>query len=180
MKVAESVAKFKETLPKNLSAKNFRSKVTSFIASKKSRQEFEPLVGKYIDLAHVEPLHLKNNAWQHYFKGIFKEAISKSRLPDICKTFADVPVDSCFHQVITAVRYELKCSCLARKVLKWYGETQGKGAELHYRFTGKESRMFCQNFMRVIKQLRREDDSRKQRLTVHVYAYIGVRLCDIY
>lgn len=178
VKVAESVAKFKETLPNYLSAKNFRSKVTSFIASKKSRQEFEPLVGKYIDLAHVEPLHLKNNAWQHYFKGVLKEAISKSRLPNTCKTFADVPVESCFHRVITAVRYELKCSCLARKVLKWYGETQGKGAELQYRFTGKESRMFCQNFMRVIKQLRCEDDSRKQRVTVHVYAYIGVRLRD--
>lgn len=79
--------------------------MTSFIASKKSRQEFLPLVGKYIDLAHVEPS---------------------------------------FHRVTTALRYELKCSCLARKVVKWYGETQGKGAELQYRFTGKESRMFCQ------------------------------------
>ena len=38
--------------------------------------------------------------------------------------------------------------------------------------------MFCQNFMRVIKQLRCEDDSRKQRLTVLFYAYIGVRLRD--
>lgn len=38
--------------------------------------------------------------------------------------------------------------------------------------------MFCQNVMRVIKQLRCEDDSRKQRLTVLVYAYIGVRLRD--
>lgn len=178
LKVAQSVAKFKETLPKHLNAKTSRSKVTSFIASKKSRQEFVPLVGKYIDLAHVEPLHLKNNAWQHYFKGVLKEAISKSKLPETYKTFADVPEESCFHRVITALRYELKCSCLARKVVKWYGENQGKDAELQYRFTGKESRMFCQNFMRVIKQLRCEGDSRKQRLTVAVYAYIGVRLRD--
>ena len=74
-----------------------------------------------------------------------------------------MPEESCFHRVITALRYELKCSCLARKVVKWYGETQGKGAEL-------------QNFMGVIKQLRCEGDSRKQRLIVVVYAYIGVRL----
>lgn len=91
MKVAESVTKFKETLPKHLSAKTSRLKVTSFIALTKSRQEFVPLVGKYIDLAHVEPLHLKNNAWQQYFKGVLKEAISKSKLPDTCKTFTDVP-----------------------------------------------------------------------------------------
>lgn len=139
VKVAESVAKLKENLSKHLTPKTFRSKVTSFIATKKSRQEFEPLVGKYIDLAHVEPLHLKNNAWQHYFKGLLKEAISKSKLPDTSKTFADVPVESCFHRVVTALRYEMKCSCLARKVVKWYGETQGKGADLQYRFTGKES-----------------------------------------
>ena len=36
LKVAESVAKFKETLPKHLNAKTSRSKVTSFITSKKS------------------------------------------------------------------------------------------------------------------------------------------------
>lgn len=96
MKVAKLVAKFKETLPKDLKPKNFRSKVTSFIAAKKSGQEFEPLVGEYIDLAHVEPLHLKSNSWQHYFKGVLKEAISKSKLPDTCKTFADVPIESCF------------------------------------------------------------------------------------
>ena len=109
---------------------------------------------------------------------MLKEAISKSKLPDTCKTFADVPIESCFCRVIAALHYELKCSCLAKKVVKWYGETQGKGADLQYRFTGKEFRMFCQNFMRVIKQLRCEDDSRKQRLTVLVYAYIGVRLRD--
>lgn len=36
--------------------------------------------------------------------------------------------------------------------------------------------MICQNFMRVIKQLRCERDSRKQRLTVPVYAYVGLSL----
>ena len=38
--------------------------------------------------------------------------------------------------------------------------------------------MFCQNFMSLIKQLRCEGDSRKHRLTVVVYAYIGARLRD--
>ena len=38
-----------------------RTKVTEFIASQKSRQEFEPILGPYIDKAVVEPLHLANN-----------------------------------------------------------------------------------------------------------------------
>ena len=45
-----------------MAASTRRAKVTSFIAQKHSRQEFEPVVGKLIDRAHVDPLHLKNNA----------------------------------------------------------------------------------------------------------------------
>lgn len=67
-----------------------RSKITEFIACKKSRQEFTPLVGKLINRTHVEPLHLKNNAWQLFFKGLLKESIAKSNLPASCKKFTDV------------------------------------------------------------------------------------------
>ena len=56
-----------ENLKKDLDSKKLaestkRSKVTGFIAQQKSRQEFTPLIGKLIDRAHVDPLHLKNNA----------------------------------------------------------------------------------------------------------------------
>ena len=46
-----------------MAASTRRAKVTSFIAQKHSRQELEPVVGKLIDRAHVDPLYLKNNAW---------------------------------------------------------------------------------------------------------------------
>ena len=53
LKVAESVAKFKETLPNHLNAKTSRSKVTSFIASKKSEQE-ELILGSITELREKE------------------------------------------------------------------------------------------------------------------------------
>lgn len=53
---------------------------TDFISKKNRRQEFVPLIGKLIEKAHVEPLHVKNNAWQYFFKGVLKEAIAKSNL----------------------------------------------------------------------------------------------------
>jgi len=72
IKIANEDEKFKKSLSeKQLKEKQFRSKVTEFIARKKSRQEFVPLIGKLIDLAHVEPLHIKNNAWQYFFKSSF-------------------------------------------------------------------------------------------------------------
>lgn len=161
-----------------MSVKTKRSKVTEFIARQKSRQEFTPLVGKLIDNAHVEPLHLKNNAWQYFFKALLKESIGKSNILPSQKTFSDVPEDSCFANMVTALQYEVKAKRLATKVKKWFDETQRKQADLQYRFTGKESRSFCHNFMRLIKVLSREGDSKKQRQTVLTLVYVGIRLRD--
>lgn len=179
IKIANEVDKFKKSLSqKQLKEKQFRSKVTEFIARKKSRQEFVPLIGKLIDLAHVEPLHIKNNAWQYFFKGLLKEAVGKSNLPDSCKKFADIPNDSILSRVVTALKFEVKAKCLARKVKKWFDETQGNGQDLQYRFTGKDSRLLCHNFMRLIKWLSSENDSHQQRKTVLIFAYLGLRLRD--
>lgn len=66
IRVANSVEKFKKALEsKKIEKKTKRSKVTEFISCQKSRQEFPPLIGEFINNAHVEPLHLKNNAWQY-------------------------------------------------------------------------------------------------------------------
>ena len=54
--VAKKVADLKGKLNKTQQApRTKRSKVTAFIASNKSRQEFEPLIGQFIDRAHVDP-----------------------------------------------------------------------------------------------------------------------------
>ena len=60
---------------------SYQFTTTEFIAKSKSRQEFVPLVGPLIDKAHVEPLHVKNNAWQYSFRCLLKEAIGK----DFCR-----------------------------------------------------------------------------------------------
>jgi len=137
-----------------------------------------PLLGTFIEKAHVEPLHLKNNAWQYFYKALLAEALRKSKLSAECKTFADVPVDSTFARVITALQTEVKAKRLAKKTRQWFNETQGSGADLNYRFTGKDSRCFCHNFMRLIKQLGHESDSKIEHQTVLVFAYLGIRLRD--
>ena len=177
--VAKKVEKYKETLAKqNHSQKQVRSKITDFIAKQNSRQEFLPLLGKAVEKAHVEPLHLKNNAWQYFFRGILKEAIRKSRLPNTCKKFSDVPTDSALSRVITALQMELKAKCLARKVKEWFDDTQGLGVDLSYRFTGKDSKRFCHNFMLLIKWLSHKNDSQAERQRVLIFAYVGLRLRD--
>ena len=176
--VVTKVEAFRKKLEKeSISTKVKRSKVTKFIACQKSRQEFLPLLGKYVDKAHVEPLHLKNNAWQYYFRNILKEAICKSNLPVNCNyKFSEVPDDCSFVRVITSLEMEVKAKCLARKVKRWFDDTHGSGPDLQYRFTGKDSRRFCHNFVILGKSLSHENDSKADRQAVLVFAYIGQRL----
>ena len=96
----------------------------------------------------MESLHLKNNAWAYFFKVILKEAVGISNILSACKTFSQVPQDCCFAGIVNALKYEVKMGRLARKVSKWFDETQGKKGNLQYRFTGKESRMFCEVYMK--------------------------------
>jgi len=131
-----------------------------------------------IDSAHVEPLHLKNNAWQYFFKALLKEALAKSMLKPTYKVFSDIPQDLCIARVVTALQFEVKATRLAKKVRQWYNDTQCKKGDIQYRFTGKESRLFCHNFMRLIRYLSHDGDSRKQRQTVLALVYIGIRLRD--
>ena len=76
--------------------KSTRAKITNFIAKQKSRQECLPLLGNFIDKARVEPLHLKNNASQFFFKAVLEEALRESKLPPDYKKISEVPFDSCF------------------------------------------------------------------------------------
>ena len=130
-KVAESVEKFKISLQgKPGSAKAKRSKVTEFIAHQKSRQEFTPLVAKLVDNAHVEPLHLKNNAWQYFFKALLKESIGNSKHTAITRNIFRCTRRQLLCKCCNCPSDEVKAKRLATKVKKWSDETQGKEADL--------------------------------------------------
>lgn len=74
VRVVAAVEKKKAELSKKSTLKpaTKREKITSFIAWQKSRQEFPPLVGKFIERAKAEPLHLKNNAWRQWNMSVLK------------------------------------------------------------------------------------------------------------
>ena len=90
--VAHKVEHFKKTLAKKpiIQAK-LRPKITSFIAQLKSRQEFQPVVGRLIDRAHVDPLHLKNNAYAFTHRILLHEVIAMSKLGKKVNYFSPVP-----------------------------------------------------------------------------------------
>ena len=107
MKVVKEVEKFKKKIAtKNVSAKTKRSNVATFIAKQKSRQEFVPLVSELIDRAHVEPLHLKNNACALAHRYILNHAIEMSK-PNLPTSFSQLPPKTPLFKFIDALRSKM-------------------------------------------------------------------------
>ena len=98
IRVATTVQQKKEELDKTtLRPANKREKITKFVSQSKSRQEFVPLLAEYINKATAEPLHLKNDAWQHWHEAVMTYAPSQSNV-EKCQSLSQVPLTSCFGQ----------------------------------------------------------------------------------
>ena len=176
--MAAAVKEKKEEVSKTtLKPATKREKITSFISQKKSRQEFLPLVGKFIDRAKAEPLHLKNNAWQQWNSSVLMYSLSRSHLGE-CESISDVSPNSCFGKYYHTIRFNVKTTSLAKKIRKWFAGDRTKNKPLEYRFTGKESRLFCHNFMYIVESLKTDEDQNVHTFKLHVFAYTGLNLRD--
>ena len=107
-----------------------------------------------------------------------KEAIRKSKLPVSCKTFSEVPEESVFGRLISSLKMQVKAGCFYKKVKRWFDDTKRSGPDLQSRFTGKESRRFCHNYMSLVNALSDDNDPKADRLAILVFAYLGQRLRD--
>ena len=175
LKVAKEVEKFKQTVSKkNVTEKTKRSNITAFIAKQRSRQEFIPLVEKMINQAHVEPLHLKNNACALAHRYLLKLAVSTSNLTNI-SSFKQVSPNTPFFKYIEALRGKCKLSRLAKRVIRWYDDNGNGGKDFEYRFTGKDSRMFLHNFMFLIDLLEKSVPAKSEILHIHAYLCLCLR-----
>ena len=178
VKIADAVAKKKEQLSTSkLKPSTKQEKITSFISQNKSRQEFPPLIGKFIDRTKAEPLHLKNNAWQQWNLSVLKYALARSNL-STCQSIFHVPSESCFGKYYHSIRFIVKATRLAKKVRKWFADGREKNKDLDYRFTGKESRLFCHHFMSIVQNLKMDSDQRSHTLKLHVFAFTAINLRD--
>ena len=179
VKVVKQVEELKSKLAKTtLSASTKRGKITSLIAEKQSRQEFAPRIGKLIEKAHVEPLHLKNNACALLFSLILEFSIEISKLPQNVNEFQKVSTHSPFFRLITSLKTEASLSPLAKKVVRWFDEGKGNPKAFSYRFTGEESRRFLHNFMFLMKAMKGERDPQPVEFKLHVFAFTCLSLRD--
>lgn len=113
-----------------------------------------PLIGQFIDRAHIEPLHPKDNACQQLFRRILYESIGKSALDKSVVNFEQVPNSAPFSRLVNCLQNTAKLPRVSKRIRRWFNETKGSGSDFQYRFTGQDSRMFLHNFMFVIAAVR--------------------------
>ena len=179
LEVAEKVENLKKRL-KEPTGKH-RGEVTKFIAQNKSRQEYVPPLGKYVDLFKAEPLHNTNNAWQHWFLAalaITMQYTNQSQLKS-ATVVPDLPLNSPLVLFLNCVRDTLKCGRLYKNFLRWFSEKRKKGIPFSYRFTGLESKHFCWNFASLIQQLLKINSlSKGSVVKLHSLAFVALKLRD--
>lgn len=159
VKDAEAVERFKQSKKIGDSGvKNERTKVTAFIASIHSRQEFKPFLDKYVDLVKPDPLHCTNNAWQTWHLDILNTAMKLTDNKDLDKANGNLdslPNHAPLHRYLNCLESTMKAGRLVKNVRKWFTERKIKGKEVFsYRFTGKESKLFSWHFMHLCKELK--------------------------
>ena len=176
---AKVASKKAELHKRNMKECMFRQNLTSFIGkSLKSRQEEIPLVGEYIDKAYCEPLHLKNNVVKEIFLKVMNITLSETILPKTLKSFYDLSEGNLFFDFIQSVKNGMNCNFLAKKIIAWFNENQNakKQKDFAFRFRGKESYKYLQNFpLLILNVIRRVNKTKKVTLMQVFYESIHLR-----
>ena len=177
--MAERVVKLKSKLRDPMGKQ--RNEVTKFIAQNKSRQEFVPPLGKYVDLLKAEPLHNTNNAWQSWFLTALAIVMHYTHQNHLkaATAVSDLPDSSPLLTFLKCLKDTLKCGRLYKAFLRWFSEKRKKGISFSYRFTGLESKYFCWQFATLIQELLKISTlSKGHVLKLHTLSFIGVKLRD--
>ena len=176
--IARQVDDFKKKLPHNLAASTKRTKITQFIAGKKSRQEFKPLIGKLCDKQVVEPLHLKNNGVQHLHSMLLNLAIASSALPPKLSSLNDLSPNCAMSRYLKAMEQDVKAGRMTKQLGKWLIEDRAKDKDFTYRLTGKDSRLILHGFMYLVEAIRGDSNEPKLLMKLLAIVYIGIKLRD--
>ena len=174
----KSVQEKIQSLPEGTSksqAHDAALKVLANVAN--ARQLHQPAIGRLVETATVDPLHVMNNAWQHLFTCIVGVLISQSQQT----VDGEYDKDSPIVRFLVFLKKNLHLNRLRRKLDEWIKSHDGdKAPALQIRLNGLESRKFCQNVMGIINCLAPNARGSSRRLAVlHSLAYIALKLRDV-
>lgn len=169
---AVKVSSHKEKNP--LSA---RTKVTKYIAELKSRQEYEPPIGKVIEKALIDPLHVKNNAWEKVNRLIVTEVVNSSKATKT-KKLSELAVNDPVSMYFLALKNTVKAGKVVKKFQHWFDFDREK-SDFTCRFTGEDSTKLANQYLPLIQSLLTGPLSETSAKKMHVLAYMAFHLSHL-
>ncbi len=113
-------------------------------------QEKIPPIGKYIDKARLDPLHVVNLAWQHWYKRVVVRFVNESQCGKNIKM-----ADSLLGEHLDTLS-SLRLKRLKKQVAKQLSEKPD--IPVSVRLTGEESKSLCEHSVEIIRPLLTGDD----------------------
>ena len=175
-----AVREFRKECAPSMSEDQIHDALLSHLAKVlKSRQIDEPALGKLVQCATADPLHLMNNAWEHFLSCFLHECLSLSHIPKQAGLAPQpqTPLSRFLH----FLKGTLHLHRLHKKLEDWVKDNSSKESSttsLHIRLNGLESRKFCQNVMQMLNCLLPSAQTQKSLLRVHALAFVGLQLRD--
>ena len=167
--------KRKELDGSKLQSTTKRQKLTQYIASLKSRQEFEPPVGKSVVRAKPAPLHLKNNCICEQFMKLLKISLSQSKIKQSVRSFNELEKSILSVVFVEFVHKTMTLKVLRDNIKSWFSETK-REKDVEFRFRGKESLKYCQYFPDLVKLLVDNITDQDVLKRLHEIYFISVEL----
>ena len=105
-----------ELAKKSKCGKINRTTITNYIGKiLHSRQEFPPLLGRYIDYATCEPLHLKNNLCKEMFTKLLFAVLGQNNIGTNI-SYKDLSVSSILVLFVNFIANEMNCKQLSKRL----------------------------------------------------------------
>ena len=88
------------------------------VKKNKSRREYLPLLGRFVELTKAEHLHCANNAWGALSELMLQEAHNRTRLPSQVKLLKDMPHECTLRRFVRALECKVRAHRLHKKLMK--------------------------------------------------------------
>ena len=109
---------------------------------------------------------------------LLSKIIAFSKLSNSVNSFSQVPNRAALFRYVQTLKKKCHLNRLAKRIISWFDNTKANGKQFDYRFTGKDSRLFHNNFMYLVDIADAHADTSNERFVIHVIAFICLYLRD--
>ena len=103
-------------------------------------------------------------------------AVAKSKIPPTLTDITCLPSQCIFVVFLTILKDTLRVTRLVKKLKHWFKE--GRKKSFSYRFTGKETKQFCQKFAFLLQSLCDKNDPPELKQKISALNFCCVQLRD--